>query len=115
MVIYNQGLERVAESLKLVLNQGQWGSGTTSPTITDTGLETPIASTQLPTNNTRVNNTVQITHEVNTVTANGEELTEYEIQFGSDDVGMGRTLKGPITKTDDIQVTTIATYNILRG
>ena len=114
MVIYNDGLERLAEDIKDSLVQGQWGDGTSQPLITDIGLESPIASTQASTSNLRINNSIQLTHEVNTVTANGEDLTEFEIQF-VDDVGFGRTLKGPITKTEDIKVTTISTYNVLRG
>ena len=114
MVIYNSGLNRFAEEINLALVQAQWGDGTATPSVTDTALESPIIATQLPTSNVRINNSVQIKHEVDTVTANGEEFTEFEIQF-VDDTGFGRTLKGPITKTEDIKVTTIAVYNILRG
>ena len=115
MVIYDQGLQKIAEELSDLIDQGQWGLGTAVPTSSDTGLESPITATQLSTTNTESGNSFQLTYELNTTTGNGNDLTEYEVQFSSDDTGLGRNLKGPISKTDDIKVTVISTYNILRG
>jgi len=114
MVVLDEGIEKIAEIIEPELTQGQWGTGTTSPTETDTGLETPVAATKLTTTSTLSGTTIEQTHTLPSTAANGNTLTEFSSLF-SDDTNLDRTVGGGISKTASIEVITISQFNIIRG
>jgi hypothetical protein len=85
MVLLNEGLERLATLFSSDITKGQWGTGTTLPTQSDTGLETPVAATLLDVTSSSSGNSSQFTHTVTSALGNGNDLTEFELQFGNGD------------------------------
>ena len=114
MTLLNEGLDELATQFASLISKGQWGTGTTLPTPSDTGLETPVAATLLSVTASSSGNSAQFTHEVNSVLGNSNDLTEFELQFASGD-SLNHTLGGPISKTSSVEVTTITTVNFIRG
>lgn len=113
MVILDEGLNKFASDAVSDITKGQYGTGTTEPKVNDTGLETPVATTLLATTNTSSGNSTQLTHTVPSTVANGNSLTEYELQF-SDGTSLNRSLQGTITKSASFEVVTISTVSFVR-
>ena len=114
MVLLDVGLNEVADRLAPLVTEGIWGSGTTDPSPSDTGLETPIGSSNKTVTGTTSSNSMKFTHELTSTDSNGETLTEYGLKF-DDATFLNRNLSGAISKTASFEVTTISTINILRG
>jgi len=114
MVITTEGLNTAAEKMAALITVGQWGTGTSNPSITDTALETPVAATSLALSSTVVGNTIQFTHIVNTSTGNGNVLTEYELSYATGE-NFNRSVGGAINKDSSVSLTTISQITMLRG
>lgn len=114
MVLLNEGLTELANQFKDLINEGQWGTGTTTPAASDTGLETPVVATLLGVTTNSSSASAQFTHTVGNSLANGSDLTEYELQFVNND-SLNRTVGGPISKKAAFDLTTISTVNFVRG
>ena len=114
MVLLDEGLTELAEQFASLISKGQWGTGTTTPVVTDTGLETAVAATLLSVTAISSANAAQFTHEVSSALGNGSNLTEYELQF-TDGSSLNRTVGGQIVKTSSFEITTITNVNFIRG
>jgi hypothetical protein len=114
MVLLDEGLEELAVQFEDLIDDGQWGTATTLPDVTDTGLGSPVTATLLAVSTTSSGNSTQFTHALDSLTGNGNILTEFELQFVNGDSLM-RQIGGPITKTDSFELTTIVTVNFVRG
>lgn len=113
MTIVDEGLEELANQFKDLITQGQWGTGTTLPTTADTGLETAVGATLLTVSTGASGAASQFTHVLPSTTGNGNDLTEFELQFSNGD-SLNRSVGGAITKTNSFSITTIATINFTR-
>lgn len=114
MVLLDEGFEELATQFVNLVTDGQWGTGTATPTTTDTGLGTPVAATLLSLNGASSGNCAQFTHEMNSTIGNGSDFTEFELRFANGD-SLNRNLGGAITKTASFEIITISTINFTRG
>ena len=113
MVLTDVGLNELAERFAGDITQGQWGTGTNDPSVSDTGLQTAVSSTLTSLSATSSGNTSQFTHTVPSTTANSLSLTEFELRF-DDGTNFSRNLGGTINKTASFEVVTISTISFVR-
>jgi len=113
-MILNEGLIQLASNFAADITNGQWGTGTAIPTPTDTGLGSAIPSTLIALTSTSSGTTAQFTHVVPSTSANGYDLTEFELEF-SGGQSLNRSLGGAISKTSNIELTTICTVSFIRA
>lgn len=113
MVVTNTGLNKTASSFTALITTGQWGEGTTDPSVSDTGLTTALSSTLTTVSATTSGNSSQFVHTLSATTANGEALTEYELRF-SDGTNFNHTLGGTFNKSSSNILTTISTIGFNR-
>ena len=114
MVLTDVGLNETATRFANEITKAQWGTGTATPTTSDTGLGSAIPSTLLDVTSTTSGTSAQFTHTVPSTEANGYELTEFDLRF-DDGTNLNRTLGGAISKTSAFEVVTISTINFVRG
>lgn len=115
-IILDIGLTETASRFASDITQGQWGTGTSIPAPTDTGLESGTAGSLLTMTASSSGNSAQFTHTLGSTLVNGIDLTEFEIIF--DDAGstsFNRTVGGAINKTASFDVVTITTVSFIRG
>lgn len=112
-MLLNEGLTQLATQTKSDLANGQWGTGTTTPAPTDTGLETPVVATLDTVTTSSSGASVTVNHLVESTEANGSDLTEFEVQFTNGD-SLLRVVGGAISKTSSIEVKTIVNINFVR-
>ena len=113
MVMTDVGLNELAERFASDVTEGQWGTGTNDPTVSDTGLQTAVSSTLASLSATSSGNTSQFTHLVPSTTANGLSLTEFELRF-DDGTNFSRTLGGSVNKNASFELVTISTISFVR-
>jgi len=111
-MILNEGLNKVRDLLNANLTKGQNGTGTTTATESDTGLDTSVGSTLKTLTNTVSNKILTTTHVLTTVDANGLELTEFENQFSTGE-SLIRIRHTPISKDNIKELTFIVDYEIV--
>lgn len=81
MVILNEGKNKIRDLIGGALNDGQVGTGSTSVTVSDTGLETPLAGTDNPLTITYGNKIVNTRYTLLSTEGNGNTLYEYVARF----------------------------------
>ena len=113
-MLLDEGMEELATQFVSLIDKGQWGTGTTTPTITDTGLETAVAATLLDVTSSVSGASVQFTHEVPSTAGNSNNLTEFELRFTNGD-SLNRSVGGAIAKTSSFKVITLSTINFVRS
>jgi ubiquinone biosynthesis protein Coq4 len=82
MVLNTEGLNRIRDLIEDDVYKVQAGTGTTSPMVSNTGLETPVASTQ---NNPTLQTTDQqltITNTILSTQGNSSSLSEAICELG---------------------------------
>lgn len=114
IVLLDEGLEEMANQFKSLITKGQWGTGTATPTTTQTCLGSALPTTLLTVDNAQSGNTVQFTHTVPSTVANSEDLTEYELQFANGD-SLNRSVNGAISKTQNFEIVTITGVTFIRS
>jgi len=114
MVVLDEGLNEIASRFASDITKGQYGSGTTLPTTSDTGLETAIGATLLTVDSgTSSGNSSQFQHTVPSTTGNGSTFSEFEWQFDNG-VSFNHTLGATFSKTASFSVVTIGTVSFVR-
>jgi hypothetical protein len=114
MVVLDVGVNEVAERFAADITKGQWGSSTTLPTVSDTGLNTAIVATLLTLDSAIASgNSSQFQHTVPSTTANGNTFAEFELQF-DDGTSFNHSVGASFSKTSSFDVTTLATVNFVR-
>lgn len=113
-MILNEGMEELATQFASLIAQGQWGTGTTTPTVDDTSLQTAVASSLLDVTSAVSGGSVQFTHNLPSTASNGSSLTEFELRFTNGD-SLNRSVGGAIAKTSSFTVITLSTINFIRG
>lgn len=114
MVLQDEGLTELAQQFADLIANGQWGTGTASPTPTDGALGSAIVDTLIAPTGDSSGNTVQFTHSVPSTVGNPYDLTEHELQFTSGD-SLNRTVGGAISKTTSFELITITTISFVRS
>lgn len=110
MTILNEGLNKVRDLVDDDLDKGQAGTGTTAPTASDTGLETPVVATLASlTGTTKKDKAIQTEYEIDSVTGNGNNLSEYEIRF-TDGTSLNRVVHASVSKTSDDEMDYLTTF-----
>ena len=105
MTLQNEFLNRVRDLVNADIYKGQAGTGNTLPTANDTELETPVASTLLDVSVASSDKALSITHTIPATTANGNILSEWEIQVNSGNQQLNRVVTAGINKTASAEVT----------
>lgn len=114
-MILDEGLTEMAERMAADVTKGQWGTGTTAATATDTGLETAVAATLLTLDSaTASGGSVNFQHTVTSTVGNGNTLAEFELQF-DDGNSLNRSVGAAFAKTASFDVTTLVTVNLVRS
>ena len=108
MVILNQGGTAIRDAVAASITTGQYGSDGTTESAGDTALGTPIAATQLTVSKTSAGLTIETTHDLDSVTGNGNTLREYALQTSTQDITR-------VTTTDLVKDNTkeVVTTNVL--
>ena len=110
-MILNEGLNKIKELINTNLTKGQNGTGTSTVSEGDTGLDVAVGST-LKTLTTNLGDRVlTTTHILNTTEGNGLSLTEFENQFDTGE-SLIRIRHTPITKDNTKELTFITTLEI---
>jgi len=98
MVLLSDGLNRVRDLVNNDIFKCQAGTGTTSPTPADTGLETADSNTLLAPSKTTASESIQVTHTINSTIGSGTSYSEQEIQLNSGTDHLNRIVHTAITK-----------------
>ena len=115
MVIHDTSLEEIASRLAVDITQGQWGDDTTAPDPSDTGLISPIAATLLDLDSAVASgNSILFQHTVPSTVANPSTFAEYQLLFDNA-VSANRSVGASFLKTSSFDVTTLTTWNLIRG
>ena len=80
MVILTQAGIEIRDAVANTILTGQYGSDGTTESSGDTGLGTPIAATQLNVSKRSAGLTTEFTHDLNSVTGNGNTLREFALE-----------------------------------
>jgi len=113
-MLLNEGMNELADQFADLIAKGQWGTGTTAATTSDTGLETAVATTLITPTSANSGASAQFTHTLPSTTGNGNSLIEYELQFTNGD-SLTRSVGTAIAKTASFRIITISTINFVRG
>lgn len=115
MVVLNEGMDRVTELLLADVFKCQAGTGTTSPMITDTGLETADATTLAVPTTESGDQAFQVTFLIPSTTGSGNVYSEEEIQIDSGDTSFNRIVHTGLTKGTEDEYTYITTVFLRNG
>ena len=114
MTILNEGANRIRDLIKSDMDNGQAGTGTASVTVSDTGLGTAVAATNVALNNKNVSDeSLTVVHIITTSLGNSSDLTEYEVRGNSNTDSYNRTVKTATSKTSRIELQIIHTFRII--
>lgn len=113
MVISNGGITRIVSLITTDINDGRAGTGTTLPSATDTDLETPVAATEADVDIVTVNSGFSVTHVIASTSANGNDLTEWQLRMNSEATQLHRVVTAAVSKTATIEVTKITLFDII--
>lgn len=114
MTILNLGMDRARDLIKDDVTSAKAGTGTTLPTVADTGLETGVADTDVAlTSKKRTEDAITVVHILTTALGNGSTLTEYEVRNANDD-SYNRVVKAAIVKNNAREITMTHTFILER-
>lgn len=115
MVIIQNGLNRVRDLLDTDLIDARAGTDTTLPTEADTGLVTPVAATEFDVTTTKADKAINVSHVIPSTSANGNDLTEWEIRMNSEATSFNRTVTAVVSKNSSIEVHRLVTVFLRNG
>lgn len=104
MVILEQAGLDIRDAVSDILITGEYGSDGTTESESDTGLGTPIPATSQTLSKTSSNLTITLTHDLDSVTGNGNTLREFALQTSTQD--FNRTTTTELTKDNTKEVVT---------
>jgi len=113
----NEGLRRVRDLVNTDLTNAQAGTDNTSPQQTDSGLLSPVTSTNNTTSNQVSNDpaTLTVTHTILTTEGNGYDLSEWELRINGDSESFNRTVTAAIPKVNTQEITRIVTVEVTQN
>lgn len=109
MVVLEEGLNKIRDLVNTNLTKGQNGTGTSTTSPTDTGLEVSVAATLKSLVNNTSNKLLTTTHTLLTTDGNDLSFTEFENQFSSGESSI-RIRHTPLTKDNTKELRFITTY-----
>ncbi len=112
MVVLNEGLNKIRDLINTNLTKGQAGTGTSTATAGDSGLEEPVADTLKTLSNNISDKLLTTSFEVPTTDANGLSFTEFENQFSSGE-SIIRIRHAPQSKDNTKTFTYILTFEFI--
>lgn len=107
MVVTDTAKNRVRDLISADLSSASLGTGGTSASVTDTGLETIDATTTKAPVVTLSNKTIEIRHTLNTAEGNGTTYKEFGVFMNADGVLLDRVVFPDYEKTSANELTTI--------
>ena len=110
--ILDEGMEKVIDLISDNLTIGQCGTGTSTVTAGDTGLDEAVGATQKTLSNTASENLLTTIFTLTTADGNGLSLTEFENQFSSGE-SLTRIRHTPISKDNTKELTYLLTFEIV--
>jgi len=111
MVVTNEGLQKIRDLLNTNLINGQCGTGTTTATENDIGLDVAVGATLKSLTKNTSGNLITATFTLLTTDANGISLTEFDNQFSSGE-SLIRIRHTPITKDNTKELNFVVTYEL---
>lgn len=112
MVVLIEGLNKIRDLINTNLTVGQCGTGTSTATEEDTGLDEAVGATSKTLSNNTSDRLLTTTFTLNTADGNGLALTEFENQFTSGE-SIIRIRHTPFVKTNTKEMTFIVTYELI--
>ena len=113
MVILDEGMNKIRDLLNTNLTKGQCGTGTSTATEEDTGLDQAVGATLKTLSNNVADKLLTTSFTLNTADGNGLSLTEFENQFSTGE-SLARIRHTPISKDNTKELTYILTFEILQ-
>jgi len=110
-MIIKEGINKIRDLLNTNLTKGQNGTGTTTVSEEDSGLDVAIGSTLKTLTTNLGDKVITTTHQLTTTDANDLSLTEFENQFSTGET-LIRIRHTPITKDNTKELNFIVTYEI---
>lgn len=114
MVNVNSAFNKIANVVGDAMGTGEWGTGTTTPTVTDTDLETPVVGTSYSLDKTISGQSLQLTHTLPSTAGNGNTLTEFGTKF-TDTTLFNHVLIGGIAKTSNVELIAVVSQTFKNG
>lgn len=114
-MIPDAGLQRIRDLVDGDLENGQAGTDTTLPAVTDTDLLGAVSDTENALTSVTSGNALQTTLVVASTQGNGSDLTEYADFINSGNTLLSRVVVTAISKDNTKEVTKLTTYNFTRG
>ena len=109
MVILISGLNKFRDLVNTNLTKGQAGTGTSTTTPEDTGLDESVGDTLKTLTNNVSDRLLTTSFSLSTTVANGLSLTEFENQFSTGE-SMIRIRHTPISKDNVTTLEYVVTY-----
>jgi len=112
-MISQVGKNAIAELIDGELTNGKLGTGTTTPSVSDTDLVTEVTSTIDTLVGVQSNNQIVITYSLDSVTGNGNTYTEYGNFFTTSETLLNRITFTGVPKNSAIEFQVNTIVNIL--
>ena len=108
-MILNQGWFNMVEDVHDDMTNGEAGTDTTLFLKSDTGVKTAIGSTDIALNDKNFStDTINVTYLLSTSLANGEDITEFEVNNGA--IAYNRIVKPAFSKTSQDELNMIHSF-----
>ena len=108
-MILNQGWFNMVEDVHDDMTNGEAGTDTTLFQKSDTGVKAAIGSTDIALSDKNFStDTINLTYLLSTSLANGEDITEFEINNTS--IAYNRIVKPAFSKTSQDELTMLHTF-----
>ena len=112
MVILDEGVVKIIDLINDALTQGQCGTGTSTSTPEDTGLDQAAGATLKTLSNTASDNLLTTSFTLSSTDGNGLSLTEFENQFATGE-SLARIRHTPIGKDNTKELNYLLTFEII--
>lgn len=110
MVTLDVGINRIRDLFNSDIFKCQLGTGTSTPTASDTGLETADSNTLLAPTTTTADKAIQVTHSISSAIGSGSAYSEQETQVNSGSTSMNRIVHTALTKGAKDEYNYITTF-----
>ena|SRR3990167_11431553 len=111
MVLLSSGMNKVRDLINTNLTKGQCGTGTSTATEEDSGLEQEVGATLKTLINNVADRLLTTSFTLSTTDGNGLSFTEFENQFSTGE-SLLRIRHTPISKDNTKELTYIVTYSL---
>ena len=114
MGILVEGMNKIRDLINTNLTKGQCGTGTSTVTEEDTGLDEAVVATLKTLTNNVADKLLTTSFTLNTTDGNGLSFTEFENQFSTGE-SLARIRHTPISKDNTKELNYILTFELLGG